>query len=58
MTHKEHFFHKHFLALINCRWNLIENPIDYAFPNAPRHNDDTFQPPWDLSSPNPQQCMK
>jgi hypothetical protein len=59
MTHQEHFFHKHFLALINCGWNLIENPIVSTLPNAPRHNDDTFQPPWDLPSPsNPQQGMK
>jgi hypothetical protein len=59
MTHQEHFFHNHCLALINCGWDLIENPIVSALPNAPRHNDDTFQPPWDLPSPsNPHQGMK
>jgi hypothetical protein len=52
MTHQKHFFHNHCLALINCGWDLIENPIVSALPNAPRHNDDTFQPPWDLPSPS------
>jgi hypothetical protein len=45
MTHQEKFFPKHCLAFNNCGRGLIENPIVSAPPNAPRHNDDTFQPP-------------
>jgi hypothetical protein len=59
MTHQNHFFFKHFLALINCGLSLIEDPIVSAFPNAPSHNDDAFQSPWDMPSPsNPQQGME
>jgi hypothetical protein len=27
MTHENHFFFKHFFALISCGWSSIENPI-------------------------------
>jgi hypothetical protein len=59
MAHQTHFFFKHFLALIGCGWSLVENPIVSAFLNAPGHNDDAFQSPWNmLSYSNPQQGME
>jgi hypothetical protein len=58
VAHQTQFFFKHFPTLIDYGWSLVENPVVSAFPNAPNHNDDAFQSPWNVPShSNPQEGM-